>query len=67
MYLRPDLGTEILQFSDMAAIEERFGVYLARHVNKTQAEPVPDLTPEALAHCHKFFNWDFRACEGEAI
>ncbi|MGK9200453.1 hypothetical protein [Sinorhizobium meliloti] len=66
MYLRPDLGTEILQFSDMAAIEDRFRVYLARHVNKTQEEPLPDLTPEALAHCNKHFAWDFRHWEGRA-
>ncbi|WP_245278351.1 hypothetical protein [Ensifer aridi] len=66
MYLRPDLGTEILQFSNMEAIEERVGVYLARHHNKTQDEPLPEISGEALAHCYKFFRWDFSAWEGEA-
>jgi len=63
MYLRPDLGTEILQFSEMAAIEDRFRVKLARH-NTTQEAPLPNLTKEAFAHCHEHFAWDFRHWEG---
>lgn len=66
MYLRPDLGTEILQFSDIGRIEDRFRIKLARY-NETQKEPLPDLTPEALAHCYRYFNWDFRAWEGAAV
>ncbi|WQO65023.1 hypothetical protein U8C40_18295 [Sinorhizobium medicae] len=66
MYLRPDLGTEILQFSDMAAIEHRFGINLRRH-NETRKAPLPDLTLTALEHCHQYFRWDFSAWEGEAL
>ncbi|WP_234846038.1 hypothetical protein [Sinorhizobium meliloti] len=66
MYLRPDLGTEIEQFSNLAAIEERFRIKLPRH-NATRREPLPELTAEALTHCHKNFAWDFRFWEGEAL
>ncbi|PND22894.1 hypothetical protein CN934_03570 [Ensifer sp. MMN_5] len=66
MYLRPDLGTEIEQFSNLAAIEERFRIKLPRH-NVTRSEPLPELTSEALTHCHNHFAWDFRFWEGEAL
>ncbi|MDE4558430.1 hypothetical protein LOF24_10180 [Sinorhizobium meliloti SM11] len=66
MYLRPDLGTEIEQFSNLAAIEERFCIKLTRH-NVTRIEPLPKLTSEAHTHCHKHFAWDFRFWKGEAL
>ncbi|RVE90089.1 hypothetical protein CN238_11795 [Sinorhizobium meliloti] len=66
MYLRPDLGTEIEQFSNLAAIEERFRIKLPRH-NATRSEPLPELTSEALTHCHKHFAWDFRFWEGAVL
>ncbi len=58
MYLRPDLGTEILQFRDLASIANRFGVELSHH-NGTDGEAMPPLTDEARAHCDRVFAWDY--------
>lgn len=66
MYLRPDLGTEVLQFSDLPAIEKRFGIEMQRY-NATPKLDFPELSAHALEHCHKYFRWDFQAWEGEAL
>jgi hypothetical protein len=58
MYLRPDLGTTILQYSDMGTIEAYFDVELGR-TNSTPIERMPRLTDEASDHCYRFFEWDF--------
>lgn len=60
MYLRPDLGTEILQFGDHKAIKREFDVSLGR-VNATEPTTRPMLTPDAQAHCERVFAWDFEA------
>lgn len=60
IYARPDLGTEMLQFSDIAAIERRFDVSLDQH-NRTPAEPMGPLTPEAVDYLNLWFRWDLQA------
>ena len=59
-YLRPDLGTEILQFSDIRSIEARLGVQLG-HRNETERTERPHLSPEAMRHMVAFHQWDFEA------
>lgn len=60
IYLRPDLGTEILKFGDMAAIEARLGVQLG-HKNGTGPHDRPFLSPEAMRHILAFHRWDVEA------
>lgn len=56
IHLRPDLGTEVLRFSEMASIEARLGVSLG-HVNKT-AETAPPTCPLIERHLEVFHSWD---------
>lgn len=56
--LRPDLGTEIFRFDQLAVFADRVGVRLSEQHNRTAADPVPVLTEEAQAHVRAFFAWD---------
>jgi hypothetical protein len=60
IYLRPDLGTELLKFGDWGAIEGRLGVQLG-HKNGTGSYERPHLSPEAMRHIVAFHRWDVEA------
>lgn len=66
MYLRPDLGTKVFPFANLAGFGDYLGVDLDRH-NATVDYAVPILTPEAEAHMHRCFRWDFVAARGVRI
>lgn len=64
-YLRPDLGTEIFQFTRLHEISARLGINMDHH-NRTDNSEIPALTADAQEHLLKFFSWDFSEAE-EAI
>lgn len=64
-YLRPDLGTAIYQYDDLADLARQIGVTLERH-NATTDEPPPALTPAAEEHVRRVFAWDLAAV-GEVV
>jgi len=57
IYLRPDLGTDLLQFNDMPGIAKAFGVEMAPH-NCTVCEAMPQISDEACEHVIRYFSWD---------
>jgi hypothetical protein len=61
VYLRPDLGTQIVEFSALANLAGALDVDLGNQ-NVTTPEPVPPLTLEAEEHCWRYFKWDFERC-----
>jgi len=65
MYLRPDLGTTVYQFTDLEAFGTALGVQLGRH-NRTSADDAPNLSAEAEAHMRRWFAWDFDAAQAPA-
>ena len=57
--LRPDLGTTIVPYSDLATFAQRLDVTLTHH-NATGADlGPPPLTEQAVNHLARFFEWDF--------
>lgn len=60
LYLRPDLGTSIYRFTDLAAFGAELDVQLDRH-NRTSDDAPPELSAEAEAHMRRWFAWDFDA------
>lgn len=60
MYLRPDLGTEVYQFTNLVKFGEALGLRLGRH-NMTSDDDVPELSSDADAHMKRWFYWDFAA------
>jgi hypothetical protein len=60
VYLRPDLGTEVRQFSEVTSLAADLGVALPS-INVTKPDPVPDLSPEATHFVARCFRWDFAA------
>lgn len=60
VYLRPDLGTEIVLFNNLARLHEALGVEVERTHNATSSEPAPPLTPQADAYVRRVFAWDFQ-------
>lgn len=67
VYLRPDLGTNVFRFDQMAALYESLGLTMAheRH-NVTDAGPLPALTEAAFHHVNRFFRWDLDAAKVSA-
>ena len=65
MYLRPDLGTSIYQFTDLEEFGSALGVQLGRH-NRTSDDEAPELSFEAEAHMQRWFSWDFGAAQAQA-
>lgn len=62
IYLRPDLGTTVINFSDKRIIEGIFGVSLNEYrTNTTAPDPVPRLSDEGTAYMRQWFDWDFAA------
>ncbi len=58
VYLRPDLGTMIYRYDELAALEQRLDVKLGTGTNKTAALPMPELSAAARGHIDRFFAWD---------
>jgi hypothetical protein len=56
-YLRPDLGTQVYRFDQLAELERRLDVSLGR-TNNTPESPVPELGAAARDHVGRFFAWD---------
>lgn len=57
IHLRPDLGTEVIQFTNVAGIEGRLGVKLGRKNVAANGER-PEMTPTILRHLERFHQWD---------
>lgn len=74
IYLRPDLGTWVYDFSELQEVEKRLGVTLDRF-NRTPGECIPSLSARAQSHIKQFFEWDlevtafaaFRRAEKEKV
>ncbi|KIC42202.1 hypothetical protein RA27_02060 [Ruegeria sp. ANG-R] len=59
VYIRPDLGTEFWDFSNIDAMAESLGVVLHLRENQTQDENKPSITPEAMGYLMRVHSWDF--------
>lgn len=60
VYLRPDLGTEILTYHGTVAM---LGLDASKRMNESGCGSVPDfyeLSLQAKLHLNTFFEWDFR-------
>ncbi|MGV3511858.1 MAG: hypothetical protein ACO1OX_07615 [Novosphingobium sp.] len=60
VYLRPDLGTELFSFDDIAALHELLDVK-PPFINGTNLAPLPELTDQAHDYLSNWFAWDFEA------
>lgn len=60
IYLRPDLGTKVWRYSDLAQLHASLDIQPGRE-NCNAAEPIPTLSEEAERHIHRFFAWDIAA------
>jgi hypothetical protein len=57
-YLRPDLGTEILRFSDLAGWMQHMGLP-AHHYNKTTARlAMPAMSKNITKHLEAHMSWE---------
>jgi len=65
IYLRPDLGTEVWRYADVASLYETLGVEPASH-NRNDPEPVPVLSDAAVDHVNNWFAWDIVAARPSA-
>lgn len=64
VYLRPDLGTEVLAYGDRDDLRRALGVVLPdERRNATGAPNWPSLSAEAEDHVRRFFHWDLNAVE----
>lgn len=61
VYLRPDLGTRVYRYDELAAFEHRLDIKLTLRTNQTEALPMPPLSAQALDHIARFFAWDTAA------
>lgn len=59
VYLRPDLGTEVLPFSELDAWLDHVGLP-AMHENQSPPRPLPPLTPAIEEHLERYFPWEMR-------
>ncbi|RWE37446.1 hypothetical protein [Mesorhizobium sp.] len=59
VYLRPDLGTGIVPYSQLGWLYHHLGIADLFRTNSTQPSPVPQLNAEAKDHVDRFFRWDF--------
>ncbi len=65
MYLRPDLGTEVIRFEDIGLLAADLGVTLEHH-NETVRERMPPLSEEAAEYVDRVFAWDFSVSLAQA-
>lgn len=61
-YLRPDLGTEVYQFSAMHKLLRDLGGLEIEHHNPAgcTAGPIPVLSSEGREHIQRWFRWDLQ-------
>jgi hypothetical protein len=59
VYLRPDLGTQVVHFSELDALFDRLGLDPSRRENETAAMTACTVTAEAMDHMQTWFRWDF--------
>lgn len=60
IYLRPDLGTEVVPYANVNRLYEALGVEPERH-NATTSEPPPQLSVQAELYMSRWFAWDIEA------
>jgi hypothetical protein len=60
IFLRPDLGTEIVPFDDLAALGAALGIALGR-ANSSGNAPAPSISNAAVNHMRRYFAWDMEA------
>lgn len=60
LYLRPDIGTRIWAYEDLAGYADHLGVTLDV-TNVSLPMDKPPLTAAAMGHVCNWFKWDFRA------
>jgi len=65
VYLRPDLGTEIVKFDEVDVLHRMLDVS-PPHLNASEHSSIPELSREARDYVTRWFDWDFRAFYGEA-
>lgn len=58
-YLRPDLGTKVYPFTDLAQFEKDYGLTLCRS-NKSGGATRPDYSQELRDHIVRYFEWDIK-------
>lgn len=57
--LRPDLGTEIYDFSDIECLAAELDIILPRHhENSTDSTPTPEIEGLVYRHIEHYFQWD---------
>lgn len=66
VYLRPDLGTEIIGYSDIGSLINLLDIPYGR-THRTEACPTPKLSTEADQIIHDFHSWDIRECASRNI
>jgi hypothetical protein len=59
VYLRPDLGTEVVRYDDLVILTDQLGLSLGTF-NATVPEPTPTLSDEATKYVCRVFAWDFK-------
>lgn len=58
IYLRPDLGTVILRFQDLAEHMAAWGLDTTKHNGASPKVPCPPITKKLKKHLKKYFAWD---------
>lgn len=66
IYLRPDLGTLLWTFADLAEMAAALDVTLPRH-NETDPSAPPALAAEASAYVQRVFGWDAAMTGGKNV
>lgn len=65
IYLRPDLGTEVIPYTEIGQLYRALDVKPSR-MNATADEPPPELGAEAQVYVERWFRWDFEATQSRA-
>jgi len=63
LYLRPDIGTHVHQYTNLDLFLKFLDVAAERH-NKTSDSRPPVLSEEAKNHVNRFFKWDLEVARG---
>ena len=61
MYLRPDLGTRVFKYENVAALYDRLGIVgsITDEMHRTDSTPVPPLTRKAWDYVERCFHWEY--------
>lgn len=59
VYIRPDLGTEYWDYSNIDDLAGTLGVRLSLHENKTNEKQKPAISREAMEYLERVHRWDF--------